>query len=213
MPMSRQGVSVCRILIAMQQRRIERITTVVDNRQAGVIVVLEDIHDPHNAAAILRTCEAMGIQRVWFVFEKETPYNPKRIGKATSSSANKWLDFQTFSSSMACIEALKKEKHRIVVSALSDTAVSLERYHDPKSPIALVVGNEHAGVSEMMMKEADIVVKIPMRGFVQSLNVSVAAAILLWEITKQRMFSDTPPKLSPKAQQALLNDFLERAKK
>lgn len=185
----------------------------VRSRQAGVVVVLEDIHDPHNAAAILRTCEAMGIQQVWFIFEKETPYNPKRIGKATSSSANKWLDFTMFSSAQACIEALKKAKYRIVVSALTEGAVSLERYHDPKTPLAVIVGNEHAGVSDVMRKSADTVLKIPMRGFVQSLNVSVATAILLWEITKQRVYDNTPTPLTDNEQQTLLNDFLERAKK
>ena len=197
----------------MEQRRLQRITDVVRSRQAGVIVVLEDIHDPHNAAAILRTCEAMGIQQVWFIFEKETPYNPKRIGKATSSSANKWLDFTVFSSARACIEALKKSKYRIVVSALTESAVSLERYHDPKTPLAVIVGNEHAGVSDVMRKSADTVFKIPMRGFVQSLNVSVATAILLWEITKQRVYDNTPTPLTDNEQQTLLNDFLERAKK
>lgn len=197
----------------MEQRRLQRITDVVRSRQAGVIVVLEDIHDPHNAAAILRTCEAMGIQQVWFVFEKETPYNPKRIGKATSSSANKWLDFTVFSSAQACIEALKKAKYRIVVSALTESAVSLERYHDPKTPLAVIVGNEHAGVSDVMRESADTVLKIPMRGFVQSLNVSVATAILLWEITKQRVYDNTPTPLTDNEQQTLLNDFLERAKK
>ncbi len=197
----------------MEQRRLQRITDVVRSRQAGVIVVLEDIHDPHNAAAILRTCEAMGIQQVWFVFEKETPYNPKRIGKATSSSANKWLDYTVFSSAQACVEALKKAKYRIVVSALTESAVSLERYHDPKTPLAVIVGNEHAGVSDVMRKSADTVFKIPMRGFVQSLNVSVATAILLWEITKQRVYDNTPTPLTDNEQQTLLNDFLERAKK
>ncbi len=197
----------------MEPRRLQRITDVVRSRQAGVVVVLEDIHDPHNAAAILRTCEAMGIQQVWFIFEKETPYNPKRIGKATSSSANKWLDFTMFSSAQACIEALKKAKYRIVVSALTEGAVSLERYHDPKTPLAVIVGNEHAGVSDVMRKSADTVLKIPMRGFVQSLNVSVATAILLWEITKQRVYDNTPTPLTDNEQQTLLNDFLERAKK
>lgn len=197
----------------MEQRRLQRITHVVRSRQAGVIVVLEDIHDPHNAAAILRTCEAMGIQQVWFVFEKETPYNPKRIGKATSSSANKWLSFTTFPTAIACVEALKKQKYRIVASALTDRAISLEQYADQHVPVALVVGNEHAGVSETMLHHADVVVKIPMRGFVQSLNVSVATAILLWEITKQRIYGDTPLLLPDRAQRTLLDDFLERAKK
>ena len=197
----------------MEQKRLNRIKQVVNNRQSGVIVILEDIHDPHNAAAILRTADAMGIQNVWFIFENETPYNPKRVGKATSSSANKWLDFQTYSSSASCIRALKKEGYAIIVTALTDRCVSLDNYRTENKKIAIVVGNEHRGVSEEMLSQADVVLKIPMAGFVQSLNVSVATAIVLWEITKQRMHSGSPATLGKKEQQALLKDFLERAKK
>lgn len=194
----------------MNDRRIKRITEVVDQRQSGIIVVLEDIHDPHNSAAILRTCDAMGIQNVWYIFEKEKRYNPKRIGKATSSSANKWLDFTLFDSTHDCIDALKKNGYTIVVTALSDNAVSLLDKNFSEDKIAVIIGNEHSGVSETAFASADIVLQIPMRGFVQSLNVSVAAAIVLWELTRQRNGKNI---LKPQARQQLLDDFLERAKK
>jgi len=153
-------------------------------RYQHILVVLEDIHDPHNAAAILRTCDAFGIQNVWFVFEQEKPYNPKKVGKASSSSANKWLSIQTFNSVSACIAALVQNRYTIIVSAISPQAIPLDTARFTEKKTALIVGNEHRGISEEMLAKADRVIQIPMRGFVQSLNVSVATAILLWEITK-----------------------------
>lgn len=185
----------------------------VAERQRGFVVVLEDIHDPHNSAAILRTCDAMGIQNVWYIFENEEAYNPKKVGKATSSSANKWLDFQIFTSTRECMDTLKKAGYHIIVSALTDESVSLEEYNFAQEKIALFVGNEHRGVSEEALNRADTVIKIPMLGFVQSLNVSVATAIILWEITRQRHQSKTPMILAKKDQTSLFKDFLERAKK
>lgn len=197
----------------MNEQRKTRIRQVVDQRQNGVIVVLEDIHDPHNSAAILRTCDAMGIQNVWYIFEKEEPYNPKKVGKATSSSANKWLDFRIFSSTADCISTLKKSGYQIIVSALTDNAVSMENYDFTGKNIALFVGNEHQGVSDEALKQADTILKIPMLGFVQSLNVSVAAAMLLWETTKQRKQSAPSITLPDIDKSSLLRDFLERAQK
>jgi len=194
----------------MNERRRIRITGVVENRQRDIVVVLEDIHDPHNAAAILRTCDAMGIQNVWFIFEKEKQYNPKRVGKASSSSANKWLDFQIFHSSEECVGELKKEGYTIIVTALNDKSVSLQEIQFSGEKIAVIVGNEHSGASDTVINSADVILRIPMLGFVQSLNVSVAAAMVLWEITKQR---NGKFPLTQKEQQALLDDFLERAKK
>lgn len=193
----------------MNEQRQARIRRVVENRQSGIVVILEDIHDPHNSAAILRTCDAMGIQDIWYIFEKEKRYNPRRIGKATSSSANKWLDFQVFDSTQACIDILRSQKYVIAVTALSKNALSLSEKKFGEEKIAVIVGNEHSGASETAVRSADIILQIPMLGFVQSLNVSVAAAIVLWEITRQR---NGKPALAPKEQQKLLEDFLERAK-
>lgn len=195
----------------MQSKRLERITRVVENRQQGIIVILEDIHDPHNAAAILRTCDALGIQNIWFIFEKEAKYNPKRIGKATSSSANKWVDMEIFSSASSCIRALKKQGYTIIVTALTPSATSLLAHQFVEKKIAIVVGNEHDGVSEEMQTSADTIITIPMLGFVQSVNVSVATAIVLWEITRQRYQSNTSTRMSASEQKLLLRDFIRRS--
>ncbi len=197
----------------MNDRRVQKLRDVAETRQRGIVVILEDIHDPHNAAAILRTCDAFGIQNVWFIFEKEKRYNPKRIGKASSSSANKWLDLSVFGSTAAGIKALKQEGYHIMVTALTDTSVSLLDYSVSDEKIALVVGNEHDGVSETMLKGADTILKIPMWGFVQSLNVSVATAIVLWELTKQRKARGNGWALSAHEQKRLLASFLHTGKK
>ncbi len=184
--------------------------SVAHNRQSGIIVVLEDIHDPHNAAAILRTCDGLGIQTVYFVFEKETPYNPRRIGKASSSSANKWLDFEIFDSSLSCFETLKQKGYTTVATALSDKAESLRTAQFPEEKIALLVGNEKTGLSKLSLIRADRIISIPMAGFVQSFNVSVATAIILWEITRQRGDAFHLPQ---KERQELLETFIIRSGK
>lgn len=194
----------------MQPKRLARITHVIKQRQGGFIIVLEDIHDPHNAAAILRTCDALGIQTVYFIFEKKEKYNPKNIGKASSSSANKWLDFTYFDDSKACINSLKHDDYTVVATALTDKAESLQSAVFPEKKLAILVGNEHRGLSPEALRLADRIVMIPMKGFVQSLNVSVATAIVLWEITKQR---GRKHMLSAAEQQKLLGDFIKRSGK
>lgn len=195
----------------MNERRKQKILAVVQQRLTGLRVVLEDIHDPHNAAAILRTCDALGIQTVYFIFDKETPYNPKKIGKATSSSANKWLDFRVFNSAAQCMSALKKNGYTIIATALTKQAEALPTAVFNEKRIALLVGNEKEGLSQYAIAHADRTITIPMRGFVQSLNVSVATAIVLWEITKQR--SSMSFKTPYKEQEKLLKDVLARAAK
>jgi len=196
----------------MKDRRRHRIEDVIRQRQKGIIVVLEDIHDPHNAAAILRTCDALGIQTVYFIFEKESPYNPKKVGKATSSSANKWLDFCVFHSTLQCIDTLKQNKYHIIVTSLTNTSASLLDFRCTKEKIAIFISNEHDGVSKIARKAADTILTIPMAGFVQSLNVSVAAGIVLWEITKQRKKTGLDWGLEKNEKKSLMKSFMSRAK-
>ncbi len=192
----------------MNDARKRKITSVVSQRQSGFIVVLEDIHDPHNAGAILRTCDALGIQNVYFIFEKEETYNPAKIGKSSSSSANKWLNFKTFTSTKACLRELKDDGYTTIATALTNRSESLMTATFPEKKIAVLVGNEHRGLSEGALTFADRIILIPMMGFVQSLNVSVATAITLWEITKQRSGMKL---LSKQSQQQLLKDFIQRS--
>lgn len=166
--------------------REEKIRAVAAARHAGVRLVLEDIHDPHNAAAILRTCDALGIQEAWFVFSVEKRYNPRKVGKVSSSSANKWLTFRVFDSTRACFDALAKDEYASLGSVL-DTDKTLDAYPvERHARMALWVGNEHRGLSEDARGGVDALVRFPMRGMVESLNVSVAAAVMLADIVRRR---------------------------
>ncbi len=171
----------------MSEAREEKIKKIMAVRDHDIIVVLEDIHDPHNAAAILRTCDAFGIQNVWFVFDKEKSYNPKRVGKVSSASANKWLDLRIFKSTQECLDALTREGFRSIATTIHESdATSLFAGNFKEGKFALWVGNEHRGLSETVIKGADQRITIPMQGFVESLNVSVTAAIFISEIVRQR---------------------------
>ncbi len=186
-------------------RRQEKLQHVASQRQAGFIVVLEDIHDPHNAAAILRTCDAFGVQDVWFIFNKEKAYNPKRVGKSSSSSANKWLSFRVFKSVADCKTALKKLKYESVGTVLRPGAEDFTKAKLMAKRIALWVGNEHAGLSEEASAACDRLLMLPMAGFVESLNVSVMTAICIYEISRQRYGGKY--QKSPREVAALLKDF------
>lgn len=171
----------------LTEARKKKLETHAVNRQKGFVVVLEDIHDPHNAQAIVRTCDAFGIADVYLIFDKEAPFDPKRVGKGSSSTANKWVNFHIFRSTAECFTELKKDRYTIIATALDDRAVSLADTPITDTNIALVLGNEHAGLSKTALGLADTIYMIPMVGMVQSLNVSVTAAIFIWEITRLRV--------------------------
>jgi tRNA (guanosine-2'-O-)-methyltransferase len=171
----------------MQEKRLAKIKQVVSKRQ-NLIVVLEDIHDPHNAQAVIRSCDAFGVQNVYFIFDQEKRFNAKKIGKSSSSSANKWLDFKFFDKTEDCFRDLKNQGYKIFATALSEQAQSIYDFDfSATQKIALVLGNEHRGLSEFAVQHADQTLMIPMFGMVQSLNLSVTAALFIYEITKQRL--------------------------
>lgn len=169
----------------MNLGRRTKIEAVINRRQEGV-VVLEDIHDPHNAAAVMRSCDALGVQKVYLIFEKEEGYDPGKVGKNSSSSANKWLSFKVFKSTKECLDELKKEGYEIVATTVDVEAKELQQTDLSARKIAIVMGNEHRGISETAKEMADKLVYIPMKGMVESFNVSVAAAIVLYELSRQR---------------------------
>ena len=179
-------------------KRLQTITAVANSRQQG-IVVLEDIYDPHNAAAVFRTCDAFGIQKVCLIFDKGQRFNPKKLGKVTSASANKWLDFEIFSSARQCFSKLKRQGYSIVATVLDAKAKNIfkTKFKNPKT--ALVFGNEHTGLSPAAIELSDAHLYIPMRGFVQSLNLSVSAALCLYEMSRQQ--NPSSKFLLPRSQQ------------
>ena len=166
-----------------RQRKIE---LVKNNRHEGIIV-LEDIHDPHNAAAVWRSADCFGFGKIYIIFDQEKEFNPKKVGKASSSSANKWLDFEIFHSTVECYKKLKDDGYKIYATTLDAEASKLQTSKLKHQKSAFVFGNEHRGISKIAADGADVKVYIPMLGMVQSLNLSVTAGIVMWEYERQKL--------------------------
>lgn len=167
--------------------REEKITQLLLSRHADICVVLEDVHDPHNAAAVLRSCDAFGVHKVHFVFETVTPYNPKKVGKVSSSSANKWLDISTHTSTQETLAKLSEQGFEHMATSLSEKSISLYEVSFTQKPLAIWFGNEHAGLSATAVQGCTQHVIIPLAGMVQSLNISVSAGCVLSEMQRQKI--------------------------
>lgn len=168
--------------------RLDRFKQVISHRFQDV-VVLENIHDPHNALAAIRNCDAFGVQTAHVVFETEKIFNPKELGKVTSSSANKWVDTVCWKKSVDCFAQLKKNGFNIIATVIDPKAKPISEIDFNKQKNAIVFGNEGFGISETAKKTADELIYIPMQGFVDSLNLSVTVGVLLYELYRQRQGS------------------------
>ncbi|TCZ73832.1 TrmH family RNA methyltransferase [Flaviaesturariibacter aridisoli] len=167
----------------MTNERRARIEAVLSKRQSNLTVVLENVFDPHNISAVMRSCDAVGIQEI-YVLNTRIPRH-KKFGDRSSSSANKWLTVHQFTDAAACFAELRSKYTRILTTHLSSDAVSLFET-DLTVPTALVFGNEHAGVSEEFLAFSDGNFIIPQVGMIQSLNISVACAVTLYEAYRQK---------------------------
>jgi tRNA (guanosine-2'-O-)-methyltransferase len=158
-----------------------RIDTTVKNRTCEVAVVTENIYDRGNVSAVMRSAEAMGYQNFHNI---ETGTRFKAANRVTAGS-EKWLNVSTWKSTASAVAHLKSMKYTILATHL-DGAQPISDF-DFTKPTALVLGNESDGVSAEMLAAADARVVIPMDGFVQSFNISVAAAICLYHIKQDRL--------------------------
>jgi tRNA (guanosine-2'-O-)-methyltransferase len=173
------------------EERKERICDVLSRRQKDLSLVLNDVHDPHNVSAVLRSCDAFGVARAHLLYKNCVfPH----LGKKSSASAKKWVQTVRHDSAKSLAETLRADGAQIIATACSPTAKPLYEW-DLAVPTAVVLGNEHGGVDEELAPYVDGELYIPMQGMVQSLNVSVAAAIILYEAFRQRQargFYDRP---------------------
>lgn len=193
---------------ARTERRIARLRSALERRQPDLRLVLENVHDPHNVSAVLRSCDAVGVGAVHLVYTFER--FPK-IGRASSASAYKWTTVVQHDSIAACYESLRAEGCRIYATDLTERSENLYDV-DLASPVALVFGNEHLGVSEDASRLADGNIRIPMVGLIQSLNISVACAVTLYEAMRQRSSAglyDTP-SMAPDELEATLAEWAQR---
>jgi tRNA (guanosine-2'-O-)-methyltransferase len=167
----------------MTPERREKLQTVLSKRQDDITIVLENVFDPHNISAVMRTCDAVGVQEL-YVLNTKIPRH-KKWGTKSSSSAAKWLTVYQFENAEECFSELKKKYAKILTTHLSSDAVNLYEI-DLTQPVALVFGNEHSGVSEEIRKLADGNFIIPQSGIIRSLNISVACAVTLYEAYRQK---------------------------
>lgn len=183
----------------MTERRKEKFERVLAARRPDLTVVMEDIHDPHNVSAVLRSADAVGVMRVHLVYTSE---EFPRLGKKSSASATKWVQKTKHASIRECYDALRADGFTICATHLGRKAVSIYDL-DLTKRTALVFGNEHRGVSKEAAELADVNFRIPMAGMIESLNVSVACAVTLYEAFRQRLGGSGRPKLNAKERAAL----------
>ena len=165
-------------------RRQERIEAVLRHRQPDLSVVLENVHDPHNVGAVLRSCDAVGVMHVHTVYSiEERPH--AAYAQSSSSGARKWINVTHHESADACFQVLAAQGLSILAASLNDDSQTLYDL-DLTRPMALVFGNENRGVSDEFLARAEVTVAIPMMGMVESLNISVACAVSLYEAMRQR---------------------------
>jgi tRNA (guanosine-2'-O-)-methyltransferase len=165
------------------ERRLHRLEQVLRYRQPDLTVVVENVHDPHNVSAVLRSCDAAGIMEVQLIY---TNADFPDIGKKSSASAGKWVERRRFQSVKECYDKLHEEGFSVFATRLEKKALSPYEV-DLTQKVAIVVGNEHEGVSREATQRADEILQIPMHGMIESLNVSVATAVILFEAVRQRM--------------------------
>lgn len=167
----------------------------LSHRQADLTVVLENVFDPHNISAVMRSCDAVGVQEI-YVLNTTIPRHEK-WGVRSSSSAAKWLSIHQFEDTAECFAALRRRYRTVLTTHLSSEAVSLYNV-DFTGSLALFFGNEQTGVSEEVRALADGNFVIPQVGMIQSLNISVACAVTLYEAYRQKQAAGhySSPKLS-----------------
>ena len=163
------------------QARRTRLQEVISRRLASVSVVLDRPYDPHNGAAVLRSCEAFGLERLHVVERRGTPF---AVARSVARSAEKWIDVTCHTSADSCIAWARTADMPLVATHPLGELVPEELAGLPR--LALVLGNEREGIRKELARACGHRVRVPMRGFVESLNVSVTAAIVLHAATRNR---------------------------
>lgn len=183
----------------------EKMQAVLENRTRYITVVLEDLFQPHNASAALRTCDIFGVQDVHVVEDKHT----FKAVPTIAMGASKWVDVHSYSSIMDAITELKKQGYRIVA-----TTPHTDCYTLPTLPLdqktALIFGSEQTGLSPEALAAADTFVKIPMYGFVESFNVSVSVALCLYDVINRLHQSAYAWPLSEEEKQDIMLAWIRR---
>ena len=166
----------------MIPRRYERLKQVLNQRQPDLTVLAEDVHKPHNFSAIIRTCDAVGV----FAVHAVNRHSDIPTFSQVAQGSEKWVNLNFHTNIKTAIEHLQNNHHRVYAAHLSDLAIDY-RQVDYTQPTAILLGTEKWGVTSEAADLVDGHIVIPMQGMVQSLNVSVANAVILFEAQRQRI--------------------------
>ena len=193
------------------ERRLNRIEEVLRNRTRRIVVVLEDLYQSHNASAVLRSCECFGVQDV-YVIENYNSFEPS---SDVALGSSKWLTVRHYNAenganTRRCLQELKDFGYRIAATCLSSDADVLSNV-SVQEPLALCFGNEENGLSATAMELADMKITIPIHGFTQSFNISVSAALCLYELIGRLHNEDSEWGLTEEEKNKFRFDWLKKS--
>ena len=205
----------------ISDRRWERMQTVLDQRTRYITAVVEDIYQPHNGSAVLRSCDAFGIQDVHIIENR----NRYQINPGVELGTSQWLTMHRYTrpnsgdpteATRACIASLRAAGYRIVATTPHRDDVTPDELPMESGPVALLFGTEKEGLTDTALAAADEYLRIPMVGFVESLNISVSAAITLHSLGKRLRQHRTdagviPWQLPPQEREAILHGWLRHS--
>jgi tRNA (guanosine-2'-O-)-methyltransferase len=160
--------------------RKNKMNTILQNRTYHFTVAIEDVYQLHNSSAVMRSCDAFGVQNLHVIEQKFG----KRIDSEIALGSQKWVDIHRYSTTSKCIQTLKDQGYQIIATTPHEDSCLLENF-DVSKKTALFFGTEKKGLSEKMILQTDGFLKIPMVGFSESLNISVAAAIIIQQLTQR----------------------------
>lgn len=193
------------------EKRFDRFLEVLQERTRYITLVLEDVFQGHNASAVLRSCDCFGIQDVHFIENR----NEFKTNEEVSMGAAQWLNIYRYrekekNNTETCYRLLKERGYKIVATSPHYQSVSIRELKIDK-PLAIVFGAEKEGLSEYALKNADEYVYIPMYGFTESFNISVSAALCMYELTNRLRASDIHYHLSEDEKNELLLQWLKNS--
>lgn len=192
----------------VSERRKGRLQEVLAERTRHMTIVLEDVYQAHNASAVLRSCDCFGVQDVHFIENR----NKFKISEDVSMGSTQWLTIHKYNqeenNTASCIQDLKNKGYRIVATTPHKDDCTISEL-DVTKPFALVFGTEIDGISETVFEMADEFVKIPMYGFTESFNISVCAALCMYELTTRIREQKTPYQISEKEKEEIYLEWLK----
>jgi len=197
----------------MTPERTEKFKNVADRRQVNLTVILENVHDAHNIGAVLRSCDSVGIHEIYILYTADNLNDENiKLGKRSSAGARKWVRVHHYTDVDQCFKDIRKKYKKVYATHLSKDAHGLYDL-DLTESVALLFGNERDGVSEKSLEYVDGNFIIPQVGMVESLNISVACAVSIYEAYRQREakgFYKDNPSTSAEEKANILNEYQER---